>query len=93
VHDADVFDYDGRVAVNFDGWAFLSFPITDQSPIPDLSTGAVSNLWESSDRSKPVTYPLKLTGLVFSAPQETLHLTEMRPVRQIIRVSAVGAWE
>ncbi len=93
VHDADVFDYDGRVSVDFDGWAFLSFPITDASPIPDLSTGAVGNLWEATDRSKAVTYPIKLTGVAFSLPQQALHLTEMTPVRQVLRFRDVGAYE
>ncbi|MCE5237383.1 hypothetical protein LLH23_02710 [bacterium] len=93
VHDADVFDYDGRVSVDFDGWAFLSFPITDASPIPDLSTGAVGNLWEATDRPKAVTYPIKLTGVAFSLPQQALHLTEMTPVRQVLRFRDVGAYE
>jgi hypothetical protein len=89
-HDADVFDYDGRVSLNFDGWNFLSFPITDASPIPDLSTGSVGNLWEATDRSKPVTYPIKLTGVALSLPRQTLHLTEMTPVKQAIRLRDVG---
>jgi len=93
VHDADVLDYDGRVSLNFDGWAFLSFPLTDASPIPDLSTGAVGNLWESTSRAKPVTYPLKLTGVAFSVPQQALHLTEMTPVKQVLRFRDVGAYE
>lgn len=93
VHDADVFDYDGRVSINFDGWAFLHFPITGQSPIPDLSTGSVANLWEPSDREKPVTYPIKLTGVAFSLPQQALHLTEMVPIKQVLRFRDVGAYE
>lgn len=92
VHDADVFDYDGRVAINFDGWAFLSFPITDRSPIPDRSTGAVSNLWQATDRSKAVTYPVTLTGVAFALPPQALHLTEMAPLRQVIRLGGVGAF-
>ncbi|MBT3378614.1 MAG: hypothetical protein HN742_15970 [Lentisphaerae bacterium] len=92
-HDADVFDYDGRVAVNFDGWAFLSFPITAASSIPDLSTGCVANLWESSDRSKPVTYPITLTGVAVSLPQQALHLTEMIPIKQLLRFRDLSAGE
>ncbi len=90
VHDADVFDYDGRVSINFDGWAFLSFPITNDSPIPDLSTGSVYNLWEATDRSKAVTWPLKLTGLAVSVSRQALHLTEMTPIRQVVRLRDVG---
>lgn len=92
VHDADVFDYDGRVSIDFDGWCFLSFPMTDASPIPDLSTGSVGNLWEASNRSKPVTYPVKLVGVALSLPQQALHLTEMRPVKQVVRIKEAGAF-
>jgi hypothetical protein len=90
VHDADVFDYDGRVSLNYDGWAFLSFPLTDQSSIPDLSTGSVTNLWESTNRSRPVTYPVKLLGVAFATSEKALQLTEMVPVKQVIRFSGVG---
>lgn len=93
VHDADVFDYDGRVSINFDGWCFLHFPITDDSPIPDLSTGSVANLWESSDRGTAVTYPITITGVAFALPQPALHLTEMVLIRQVIRFRDLGVYE
>jgi len=93
VHDADVFDYDGRAAINYDGWAFLHFPITEASPIPDLSTGSVANLWESSERDKPVAYPITITGVAFSLPRQALHLTEMTPIRQVLRFKDLGVYE
>ena len=93
VHDADVFDYDGRVSLNYDGWAFLHFPITEKSPIPDLSTGSVSNLWEATDRNKPVTYPIRVTGVAFSARRQALHLTEMHPVKQVMRFRDLGVYD
>jgi hypothetical protein len=86
-HKADVFDYDGRMSVNFDGWCFLSFPLADKSPIPDLSTGSVSNLWERSNKS--LVYPVKITGIGFSLPQQAIHLTEMRPVKQVLRFKEI----
>ena len=92
-HDADVFDYDGRVAINFDGWAFLHLPVTEASPIPDLSTGRVANLWESSDRATPVTYPITLTGIAVSLPRQALHLTEMIPLKQVLRFRDLSAYE
>ena len=91
VHNADVHDYDGRVSVNFDGWHFLSFPITDKSPIPDLSTGSVPNLWHATEADKAVSYPLKVTGIAVSLPPQALHLTEMERVRQVLRFRDVSA--
>ena len=96
VHNADVFDYDGRMSINFDGWCFLSFPVTRDSPIPDLSTGSVVNLWESSqtyqpDRQSPFTYPIKLIGIAFSLPPQAIHLSRMRPIRQVLRFKEIHA--
>ena len=85
VHNADVHDYDGRVSINFDGWHFLSFPITDKSPIPDLSTGHLPNLWNASEAGKEPRYPIRLTGIAVSLPPQALHLTEMERVRQVLR--------
>lgn len=95
VHNIDVFDYDGRMSINFDGWNFLSLPITKESPIPELSTGSVENLWESSekylpDQQKPVTYPVKLTGIAFSLPPQAIRLTEMFPIKQVLRFKEIA---
>jgi len=37
-------------------------------------------------------YPLKLTGVAFALPHQALHLTQMTPVRQVIRLGGVGAF-
>ncbi len=42
----DVMDYEGRISIDFDGWAFLSMPVTGKSPIRELSTGSVIHVWE-----------------------------------------------
>ncbi|NLX97116.1 MAG: hypothetical protein GXY83_13160 [Rhodopirellula sp.] len=102
VHRADVFDYEGRVSISFDGWNFLSMPITDQSSIPDTSTGSVDNLWEYGEvahdeklkrGSGVLAYPIKLVGVAFAAQSRPLFLTERRQHKQIIRFKDVSAFE
>ena len=94
VHNASVFDYDGQLAtINFDGWNFLRMPITNKSPVPDLSTGGIDNLWQFSPRSGPLAYPIKITGVAVSLPPKAIHLTEMKPVRQVIRLTSLSVYE
>ncbi len=100
VHNADVFDYDGRMSINFDGWHFLSFPVTGESPIPDLSTGSVANLWHSRgaplDRegvSEEPVYPVKVTGVAVSLPPRALYLSEMNRISQVLRFRDLGVYE
>ena len=97
VHGGDVFDYDAQLCtINFDGWNFLRMPITDKSPVPDLSTGSVPNLWQCKDASvrlSPPVYPLKVTGIVVSLPPKAMYLTEMRPIKQVIRLKNLSAYE
>jgi len=92
-HGTSVFDYDGQLAtVNFDGWNFLRMPITEKSPVPDLSTGSVNNLWQKSTNAA-VAYPIKVTGVAVSLPPRALHLTEMRPIRQVIRLKDLSVYK
>jgi len=100
IHRADVFDYDGRVSISFDGWNFLSMPITDKSSIPDLSTGSVDNLWEFGEVNADETlrrggaalqYPIKLVGIAFAAQSRPLFLTERREHKQIVRFKDLAA--
>lgn len=92
-HGTSVFDYDARLAtVNFDGWNFLRMPITEKSPVPDLSTGSVGNLWQKT-KEGAVAYPIKVTGVAVSLPPRALYLTEMEPVRQVLRLKELSVYE
>lgn len=93
VHGTSCFDYDARLAtVNFDGWNFLRMPITERSPVRELSTGGVGNLWQKAKESA-VAYPVKVTGVAVSLPPRALYLTEMQPVRQVLRLKALSVYE
>ena len=102
IHRADVFDYDGRVSISFDGWNFLSLPITDKSSIPELSTGSVDNLWEFGEvtedeairrPAEALAYPLKLVGVAFAAQSRPLFLTERQEHKQRVRFKDVSVFD
>ncbi len=86
-------DYDGRISINFDGWNFLSFPLTDKSPIPDLSVGSVPKLWLGPNRDNALPYPIKITGIAVVSSQQALYLTEMRRVKQVLRLKDLSVCE
>lgn len=92
-HGTSCFDYDARLAtVNFDGWNFLRMPITERSPVRELSTGSVGNLWQTASPAA-VKYPIKITGVAVSLPPRALYLTEMEPVRQVLRLKELSVYE
>jgi len=102
VHRADVFDYEGRVSISFDGWNFLSMPITEKSSIPERSTGAVDNLWEYGEVTEnerirrpagALAYPIKLVGVALAAQSRPLFLTERHAHRQIVRFKDVSVFD
>lgn len=92
VHGGEVMDYDGSVSIDFDGWCFLQMQISDASPLPERDTGSVQNRWNVAG-DLALTYPLKLTGIAVSVPQQALHLTEMAPIRQVLRFRDLSASE
>ena len=83
----DVMDYEGRISIDFDGWAFLSMPVTGKSPIRELSTGSVVHVWSGMHSPKQ---PVKLTGIVFCAPAHPLYITDYGTCKQTIRVRDVS---
>jgi hypothetical protein len=69
----------GRAAIDHEGWRFVRFPLPGQYPgegyhWPGNSQWRADGGPEAS-RGK-VTYPLRLTGLAITAPQQVLVLTE-----------------
>jgi len=82
---ADTADYVGRASINFDGWCFLAQPLNAESPIPELSTGGFQHLWGFTPK-----LPLKLTGIVFSAPAHPLYVTDYKKRKQTVRVKDIS---
>ena len=68
-------------------------PITAKSSIPDLSTGAVSNLWEYGSMkngkfvrsSGKFEAPIKVVGVAFAAQNRPLYITERKKMKQVLR--------
>lgn len=83
-------DWGNQAAIDFDGWCYLTFPISQESPAIHLEPGRGLGLWKGSSDGR-LNLPLKLTGLYIETHRQSLNLTEMRPVSQRIRIQEVSA--
>ncbi|HEY3900664.1 MAG TPA: hypothetical protein VGM54_18795 [Chthoniobacter sp.] len=90
--DSDGGDWGNQSAIDFDGWCFVTFPLTRESPVLQIEPGAGLGQWQGNGDGK-LDYPLKLVGLFVETHRQSLDLTRMAPVKGTIRlkdVSVVG---
>ena len=87
----DPFDYEGLRSIDYSGWAYLSSPLNDDSPIKNLSTGNVPGYWNGGTVPVGNRKPFKFLGIAFSAQNRPLLLTERRPYPQKIRIGGIFA--
>jgi hypothetical protein len=96
-YDGDVFDQPGTVSLNFDGWNFLRFPLTEKSSCDRILVDALATQWVLNDNqglgSAKLVYPVKITGFAVDVPRQILALTEMKPVRQQIRIRNLSVFD
>lgn len=89
----DILDWPGDISVNYDGWCFLRFPLSAESPVKSVTPGGVAGQWViTGGTGKKVAYPIKLTGLAVEMTRKALDLTEMAPVRPVLRFRDLGAY-
>jgi len=89
-HGNEWHDWPGELAINFDGWHFLQFPIDAQSPIIYSSPGGRCQRVLGGDSM--ATYPIRLTRLYIILNRKALDPTEFQPVPPTIRISAAGGY-
>ncbi len=91
--DLDGGDWANQAAIDFDGWCFVTFPLTRESPARHIEPGAGLGQWQGN-ADGVLDYPLKLVGLYVQTHRQSLDLTQMKPVQGNLRlrdVSAIGA--
>lgn len=86
-------DWGNYSALDFDGWRFMSFPLTDDSPLKHVEPGSGFKQWKGKTDGQ-LDYPLKLTGIYVITHRQSLNLTKMTPVTKPLRfknVSVIGS--
>ncbi len=87
--DLDGGDWGNQAAIDFDGWCFVTFPLTRESPARHIEPGAGIGQWQGN-ADGILDYPLKLVGLYVQTHRQSLDLTQMRPVKGNIRLKDVS---
>ncbi|MCE9533064.1 MAG: hypothetical protein K8T89_18350 [Planctomycetes bacterium] len=87
--DLDGGDWANQAAIDFDGWCFITFPLTRESPARQVEPGAGLGQWQG-DADGNLDYPLKLVGLYVQTHRQSLDLTQMKPVKGNIRLKDVS---
>ncbi len=87
--DLDGGDWGNQATIDFDGWCFVTFPLTRESPARQIEPGAGIGQWQSKTGGV-LTYPLKLVGLYVQTQRQSLDLTQMKPVQGNLRLKDVS---
>jgi len=88
----DGVDWANHSAIDFDGWCFVTFPLTDASPAWHLEPTPGCGLWVHSAGDGKLDYPLKLVSLYVMTHRKSVNLTEMQPVKNPIRLKDVSVF-
>jgi hypothetical protein len=87
-------DWGSYSSIDFDGWCFMTFPLTNDSPFKHIEPAPGIGQWQHQDGDGKLDYPLKFTGLYIETHRQSLNLTKMAPVKGHIRLkdlSVIGS--
>lgn len=84
-------DWGNHAAIDFDGWCFMTFPLTSDSPVKHLEPAPGLGQWEHQGGDGRLDFPLKLNGLFVMTHRQSLNLTRMQPVSHPVRLRDVSA--
>lgn len=87
----EMLDWQGKIAINFDGWNFLQFDVPvsrgiDEYPYPYNCPDQRQLTWPewvNTGGDGNVDYPIKLSGIVVELRRKMVYLTEMVPVKAL----------
>jgi hypothetical protein len=83
-------DWGNYSSIDFDGWCFMTFPLTNDSPFIHIEPAPGLGQWQHQNGDGKLDYPLKLTGLFIETHRQSLNLTKMAPVKGHIRLKDVS---
>jgi hypothetical protein len=88
------YDWCGKMTLDFDGWRFVSFPLTEASPVrlpgpaPDLQ-----NWFRWGKSWAPPVPPVKFRSMAFTWSDKVLEVNRLVPVpSQTVRVGGLSVY-
>lgn len=79
-------DWGNYSSIDFDGWCFMTFPLTNDSPFKHIEPAPGIGQWQHQGGDGKLDYPLTFTGLFIETHRQSLNLTKMAPVTGHIRL-------
>lgn len=89
-----VYDWPEQASLNFDGWQFVEFPITRDSPVKIFSPGENEWQWQRDGEkgNGKVDYPITITGLGVGMYPHALNLLEMEETPRSILLKDLSVY-
>ncbi len=83
----------GTSLIDFDGWCFVSLPLTAESPMAaGYMRRNAAALWSGNGGNGKIDYPVRVTGLSLEMRRHALDLTEMVSVDPAILLKDLSAY-
>jgi hypothetical protein len=82
----------GTTYIDFDGWCFVTLPLSDKSPARSRFYYSSSALWTGNGGNGTIDYPIRIAGLTVEMKRKALDLAEMAPVAPAILLKDLSAY-
>ena len=89
----DIMDWPGELAVNFDGWSFVSAALVKTNLFTTTSPGPVSDQWVSSGGNKKIDFPVKVLGVTVGVNRQKLDLLDFKASDPTLLIQGVAGVE
>ncbi len=85
----DIFDWQGNLSLNFDGWNTVSHPLFPSALFNDKGPGPVSEQWVSEGGDKEIDLPVKIRAVTIGINRWKLDLLDFKESSPSVRIKAV----
>ena len=92
-YGCSVYDWPCKMALNYDGWHFLAFPLVRESPVKIYGPGENEYQWQRDGvrGNGVIDFPAKVTKITVVHRPHVLNLLEMRPTSPVIELRDLTA--
>jgi hypothetical protein len=82
----------GTASIDFDGWCFVSLPLSEKSPVRSRFYYGASTLWQNNGGNGVMDYPLRVTGVIVEMKRKALDLAEMAEVSPVVLLKDLSVY-
>ncbi|MEI7437813.1 MAG: hypothetical protein WCL16_13495, partial [bacterium] len=82
----------GTTYIDFDGWCFVTLPLSEKSPVRRQFYYSPAQLWTGNGGNGVIDYPIRVTGMIVEMKRKALDLAEMAPVAPSVLLKDLSAY-